>query len=86
MKHYYVIAVDYYCYNADTDEEYTESCFLYTTRDKLKLYVFDPSLNYLHHDLKWFATEKEAQDYIDAHNLSESCSYENCRVERIDYE
>lgn len=86
MRSYYVIKVDYYMYDAEKDLEFTSPVYLYTTRDSKKLFVFDESLNYLHHDLKWFATEDEAQRYIEERGwLEPQCSFENARVEVVTY-
>ena len=77
----YAITVDYYMWDDEKKEECTKKHYLYTMGEH-KIYVFHETTD-AEDDLKTFATRGEALTYIAAHNLSESCCYENVRVERI---
>lgn len=77
----YAITVDYYMWDDKKKEEYAEKLYLYTKGER-KIYVFHETTD-AEDDLKTFTTRGEALTYIAAHNLSESCCYENVRVERI---
>lgn len=78
---HYVIAVDYFTWDPDNDEEGREKVYLYTKGER-KIYVFHETLD-AEDDLKVFNSAKEAAEYIEAHNLKDSCCYENCRVEMV---
>ena len=86
-RNYFVIKVDYYCYNADTDEEFTMPLYLYTMRNKHRTYVFEEKLGAEHYDLKWFQTREDAELYLASKgwNTEPQCSFENARVEEIEY-
>ena len=86
MAKYYVIKVDYFVYD-ETKENGIGKIphYLYTMRNKFKVYVFEPALSAEHFDLKWFETEKEAQEYISTHSLRNALGFDNVRVEEIEY-
>ena len=77
----YAITVDYYMWDDKKEEEYREKCYLYT-KGEHKIYVFHETPD-ADDDLKTFSTRGEALMYIAAHDLNESCCYENVRVEKI---
>ena len=80
----YAITVDYYMWDEENDKEYKEKNYLYI-KGKHKIYTFrnTPDAHEDELELKSFATRREAEEYIAAHNLEESCCYENVRPERI---
>lgn len=81
---YWVIMVDYYMWDEEKGEMYTSPCYLYVTRDKHKIYIFDEKPNREHLDLKWFETENDAWDYINSRDsFKNSCSFENVRPVHI---
>lgn len=85
-RSYFVIKVDYYCYDADTDKEFTSPMYLYTMRNRFKLFVFEEKLGAEHYDLKWFPTREEAEQYIVNKGWNKpQFSFENARVEEIEY-
>ena len=81
---YWAIMVDYYMWDEEKQEMYTSPCYLYVTRNKHKIYIFDEKLNREHLDLKWFETENDALYYIrHSSGLKNSCSFENVRPVHI---
>ncbi len=86
MAQYYVIKVDYFVYDETKEDGIGRvPCYLYTMRNKFKVYVFKSELSAEHLDLKWFETEKEAREYISTHSLRNALGYDNVRVEKIEY-
>lgn len=86
MPKYCVIKVDYFVYDETKEDGLGRMpCYLYVTRNKLKVYIFKPELSAEHFDLKWFETKEEAQEYISKHNLKDSICYDNVRVEEVEY-
>ena len=85
MREYYVIRVDYYMWDEKNDREYTEPLYLYVTRDDRRILVFNEGIAEPHYDLKWFSTKGEAEEYIKKHFDGPQCSFENARVEKIEY-
>ena len=93
MQRYYVIKVDYFVYD-ETKEDGVgrEPKYLYTMRNKFKVYVFRPTLSEDNLDLKWFETKKDAETYIKERLLKKSTDgiinipcYDNVRVEEVEY-
>ena len=80
----YVIVVDYFMWDKENDKGYTKKSYLYI-KEKHKIYVFHntPDVHEDELELKSFATRREAEEYIAAHNLDESICYENVRAEKI---
>ena len=80
----YAIVVDYFMWDEENDKEYTEKSYLYI-KGKHKIYVFHstPDVHEDELELKTFATRREAEEYIVAHNLEDGICYENVRPERI---
>lgn len=93
MAKYYVIKVDYFVYDETKEDGIgREPKYLYTMRNKYKVYVFKPSITESHLDLKWFETEVEAKKYIKEHlnkktgdGIINIPCYDNVRVEEIEY-
>lgn len=86
MQRYYIIKVDYFVYDETTEDGVgREPLYLYVTRNRLKIFIFKPTLSEENFDLKWFETKKDAQDYIDG-KLKDSICFDNARVEEIEYE
>ena len=77
----YAITVNYFMWDDEKEEEYVKKHYLYT-KGEHKIYVFHETTD-AEDDLKTFNTRREAMQYIEAHNLDESCCYENVRAERI---
>ena len=83
-KPYYVIMVDYFMWDAKNDREYKSPCYLFTTRDNIKLFTFNEKFEYPHHDLKWFSTRKEAEEYVKRQDVfKNSVSFDNVRIVEI---
>lgn len=85
----YCIKVDYFMFNSETDEEYTEPSYLsIDTETKKKdgtpanLIIFKEDITSC---LRVFDTEKEATEYMDS-RISNPCYCENPRVVKITYD
>ena len=78
----YAIVVDYFMWDEENEEEYTEKNYLYIA-GKHKIYMFNNTPNIHSDELKTFTTRREAEEYIVAHNLEDGICYENVRPERI---
>ena len=86
----YCIKVDYYMWDEDKDEMYTQSMYLAIdteTKDKngkpVNLIMFKEDIT---STLRVFDTEKKAKAYIEKHNNGVSACYENERVVKITYD
>ena len=82
----YGIKADYYCWSEEKGE-YTTPCFLYTDRSKLKILVFDESIDRDDIDLRVFDSEKEAKEYMKKHGWLDKpqCCFENPRIVELGY-
>lgn len=85
----YCIKVDYFMWNEEKDEEYKQPMYLAIdteTKDRngnpVNLIMFK---NNITSSIRVFDTEKEAKDYIVAHNTGVSVCYENERIVAIKY-
>ena len=86
--YFYAIKVDYFMYNSETDEEYTEPVYLSINteiKDKegnpMYLISFKEEIT---ENIRIFDTESEAKTYIRFHIMNNNC-FENQRVVKIQY-
>ena len=84
----YCIKVDYFMWNEDTEESYTQPCYLsIDTETKaqdgtpVNLIIFKDTITQY---LRVFDTEKEAKNYMNS-RLVNPCYCENQRVVKITY-
>jgi hypothetical protein len=86
----YAIKVDYFMWNAETEEEYTEPLYLSIdteTKDKkgkcVNLIIFREEIT---DNLRVFNTLKQANEYMETRLASPCCFCENERVIKIKYD
>lgn len=86
--YFYAIKVDYFMFNSETNEEYTEPVYLSIdteTKKKdgtpLNLIIFEEEIT---DHLRVFATEREAKKYM-KEKCTDSCCFEKPRVVKIKY-
>lgn len=83
---YYVIRVDYFVYDETKEDGIDRTpMYLFTSRDKFKVFTFNEERSSEDFDLKWFLTREEAQEYIDTRpSFQNSMCFDNVRIEEID--
>lgn len=79
----YAIMVDYFIWDEEKQAEGREACYLFTTRDAYKIFIFDADINRDDVDLKTFKTKREANKYIVDHDLRNGICMDNVRVVKI---
>jgi len=87
----YCIKVDYFMWNEEKQEEYTEPVYLcIDTETKKKngepmnLIIFEEDIN--NPCLRVFDTENKAKKYMKDHEMNNSICYDNNRVVKITYD
>lgn len=78
----YCIKVDYFHWDGEKDEEYTNPLYWCIDESPARIIIFRESID---DRLRVFDTEEEAQEYLESHTTGFNVCYENPRIVQVKY-